>query len=226
MAYKINIGYQNFNTKKGAFEYIQDLLYNKIGVCNSVKHNTCYFNIFFSLIQNHPDFETKCKNVIDFKIIPNKLNKKALELRIIKIKDNYLIDEDISWRLCITKKSKSTSQKLKIALRYSIEYQIKIFRKNSNINDCILCNKKINSLDSHVDHENYFEKIIQDFHSSIKNINIIPTDFDDTDDDTNRCMFKQKDEQYENLWKQFHFQNAKLRIICSKCNLSRKKYKA
>ena len=58
------------------------------------------FNDFMELFKNHPEYETKLKNVVDLCIIHNKKNKKYFEINLIK-QDGSL--EDISYLRCINK---------------------------------------------------------------------------------------------------------------------------
>ena len=159
-------------------------------------------------------------NDVDFKLVANKLNKKAFELNIVK-KDGSV--EDISWRLCITGKPKTDKHELMSALRYSIEDQIKEYRDSVCIDKCMLCNEYINN-DINIDHIIHFEKLVNDFHSSI--MLKIPIKFDDANDNSNRRKFKKEDSDYENAWKEYHKNNSKLRVLCQSCNLRREKYKA
>jgi hypothetical protein len=219
MAKKVIIGNKEFRSQKDAEQDIRNI-FNNIGICNSIKNETDKFSYIFELVKRHPDFIRKCNNLIDFKLVANKLNKKAFELNIVK-KDGSV--EDISWRLCITGKPKTDKHELMSALRYSIEDQIKEYRDSVCIDKCMLCNEYINN-DINIDHIIHFEKLVNDFHSSI--MLKIPIKFDDANDNSNRQKFKKEDSDYENAWKEYHKNNSKLRVLCQSCNLRREKYKA
>jgi hypothetical protein len=55
-----------------------------------------------------------------------------------------------------------------------------------------------------------------------KNINI-PDTFGDTNDDTHRRCFLETDKDFKNEWTDYHYENAQLRVLCQKCNLTRTK---
>ncbi len=180
------------------------------GICNSLKNERNEdFNDFMELFKNHPEDESKLKNVIDLCIITNKRNTKYFEINIIR--DNGEI-EDISYRSCISERHDRYN--LYSALRYTIESQIKEFRDNSELK-CELCNS---TNDIHIDHIILFKTIVEQF---LKNYKIIPNSFDDNE--YNGCKFKDEDKQFMTEWFNYHKLNAKLRCLCSKCNLTRKK---
>lgn len=212
------IGEHKFTSQKDALQYVRDLL-SKIGICQSIKNETKHYSDIYTLVQNHPDFIAKCKNLHDFRIIKNKLNKNALELNIIN-EDGSI--EDISWHSCVTGKPKTYKQELLSALRYSIDYQIKNYKDNVLFYKCMLCDKEC-SKDFHIDHIIHFDKLVKDFH---KSINIVPpNEFDNADDNTNRRKIKSIDRAYKKMWQEYHLQNAILRVTCKTCNLKRPKYK-
>lgn len=207
-------GERMFATQKEAEEYVRALI-QKIGLRSSVKtYNEDLFCSLLDVLHRHPDSENKLDDMVDISIVRNKLNRNAYEIHIIKT-DSV---EDISWRQCISGKGKSC---YKSALRYSIEDQIQLFKKTNNIDKCTLCGKSTNRK-PHVDHIIHFEKLIQDFNST--NGMAIPTQFNESNDGTNRKNFTPEDELYANAWKEYHKNNAQLRILCSKCNLTREHY--
>ncbi len=132
----------------------------------------------------------------DLKIIQDTLNKKALKIIIIN-NDNSEID--ISLKTTISGKHKSTKFELYSALRTSIESQI-LHYKNNNIHIYKIC-KSCENL--HIDHKNYFEKIADDFLNEIKthNIDKIPNNFGEINDNTHRRCFLIDDILFENKWK-------------------------
>ena len=74
----VDIGTNKYRTKKEAEENIRSL-FNKIGVCDSIRKRTNHYSYIIDLVKRHPDYDTKCSDITDFKLIPNKLNKNALE---------------------------------------------------------------------------------------------------------------------------------------------------
>lgn len=105
-------------------KYIRSLL-SEVGVCNSIKAvSDDKFNILFELCKRHPDFADKLNDMVDFKIIRNKLNTKAYELNIVKVDSSVV---DILWKVCITGKPKTFKHDLYAEFRTSVDDQIADF---------------------------------------------------------------------------------------------------
>ena len=214
------IGSKQFNSQKDCENYVRNL-FSTIGLCSSIKKTT-HFDFIHDLVKRHPKYLEKCKNLKDFELVRNKFNKNAFELHLIR--DDETV-EDISWRICITGKTKTDKQLLFSALRYSIQEQIIEYKNNVIIENCMLCQKVLCNGDIHVDHIIHFEKIANDFlNISLKNRHT-PTTFDNSNDNSNRKKFKKEDIQFENDWKIYHKKNSNLRLVCKKCNLTREKWK-
>ena len=216
---KYVIGNKSYKSKSEAEKYVRDLI-KMIGVCSSVKHSDPEsFNELKLVINNHPNKE-KIKDVIDFRIVMNKLNKNAFELNIIK--DDGTI-EDISWKMCISGKEKTNKQQLQSAYRYSIDDQIYNYKQSVSLTYCSLCHNVCNILGgAQIDHVIHFEKLYIDFQNEI-NMEP-PIEFDDAPDGSNRHIFKMRDIDYDIAWQEYHKKNAKLRVLCRDCNLKREKY--
>jgi hypothetical protein len=215
---KYIIGDKSFKTKTDAENYVRELI-KTIGVCNSVITSPELFNELMAIVNNHPN-KNKIKNIIDFRIINNKLNKNALELNIIK-EDGTI--EDISWKSCISGKHKTHKQQLQDAYRYSVDEQIYNYKQSVPLDYCSLCcNECIMFGGVQIDHVIHFEKLYRDFQNQI-NIEP-PVDFDEASDGSNRRMFKKCDSDYEIAWQEYHKKNGVLRVLCRDCNLKREKY--
>ncbi len=215
---KVVFGDKVFNTKKHAEEYVRSLIYG-IGICDRVKQ--CNPKLFYSLcdvLKCHPSHETKLENMVDLRIVQNVLNKRALEVRVVK---SDFSTEDISWRMCVTGRENSHKNELKSAMRYSIDDQIHNFKNAQGILVCALCNCVDKCM--HADHIVHFEKLVYDFINTT--MHPVPSTFCDASDDSNRRAFKYSDIQFEKSWQAYHKKHAQLRILCERCNLSRKKYK-
>ena len=198
-------------------KYAIELIYKKIGLCENIKDHI-YYDELLDLLKRHPNYKTKTEYMINLAIRKGKPNISSLAVWIIK--SNNKPDEDISWaKNCINSKNNSKQFELNSALRSSIQQQIMNY-KNSTSHKCVKCN--INA--DHVDHINHFE-LLTDMFLKKYNKNLIPSDFDDMTDGSGRRCFKSKDNIFEKEWQEFHKNNAKLRILCKKCNLTRPKYK-
>jgi len=199
-------------------KYAIELIYKKIGLCKNIKDHI-YYDELLDLLKRHPNYKTKTEYMVNLAIRQNKLNKSSLGVWIIKSDNNP--DEDISWaKNCINSKNNSKQSELNSALRSSIQEQIMFYKKNNTLQECGICN--ING--DHVDHINHFE-LLTDMFLKNHNKNLIPFDFDVMTDGSGRRCFKSKDNIFEKEWKEFHKKNAKLRILCKECNLTRPKYK-
>ena len=213
------IGDKTFKTQSEMDKYVRELI-KSIGICDSViKISDIVFNELLLIVNRHPD-KDKIKNIVDFKIVNNKLNRHAYELNIIK-SDGVI--EDISWKICVSGKKKSNKQQLHSAYRYSVDEQIYSFKQIVSLEYCSLCKNKCSLFGgAHIDHVIHFEKMCIDFQNEI---NIIPpSDFDTALDGSNRHIFKNSDSDYDNAWRIYHKNNAILRVLCRDCNLKREKY--
>ena len=140
-------------------------------------------------------------------IVSNKRCNKYFEINLIK-EDGSL--EDISYRCCINKFSSNSN--LLRALRYTIEPQMREFRNNNEL-ICDFC-KSTNNIQ--IDHIVFFKDLVKFFLSNKRNI---PITFDDNE--YNGCKFKVEDKKFSDEWYNYHKKYAKLRCLCSKCNLQR-----
>jgi len=209
----MDIADKHFKTKKSAEEYVRDMI-TKIGVCESVKtHNRDNYNFLIDLFSRHPKYPEKIYNMTDISIVPNKVTPRFLELNLIRHDGTT---DDISWRNCISGVERN---KFKCAMRVAIDEQIKLFRSTHN-NECAIC-KTTSADEYHVDHENHFEEILYNYLKTTTKDT--PTIFQNASN--NMKMFMPDNKDYEDEWKLFHEANAKLRMLCSTCNLKRPKWR-
>lgn len=209
----MDIGDKHFPTKKSLEEYTRKMI-ETIGLCPSVRTTDLHaYHFLVDLFRRHPKYPEKVYDMCDLSIVQNKLNPHCFELNILK--SNGEVD-DISWKNCV---SGSGRDAFTSALRVAIDDQIKSFRSTCAI-QCVLCNT-VDADVFHVDHENHFEEIVYEFlHTTQRNK---PTLFQNTDD--HRKAFTSNDKDYENEWKSFHKNRARLRLLCRSCNLKRPKWK-
>jgi len=147
----------NYETKTKFEEYCKELIYNRIGKCNSVKNKSIdLFNELDILLKRHPEYEVHTNNMKDIKIITNRTNKKALECLVIYNDNNT---ESISWKHAYEGKLPTKLKYLDNSMRTSIRFQIMDFKNNNN-KICAKCNSKENI---HCDHEIFFKDLKRDF---------------------------------------------------------------
>ena len=209
---------------QGSFKkYVENLIYNEIDICDDIKNKyPSQYNILIKVLERHPDYDEKSKNMCNIKIVQDKLNKKAYKILIVK-KEGEI---DISWHCAITGEHKSLKHELMSAMRNSIVPQVLDFKKKT-LQLCVLCG---GGNVMHVDHNDEmnsaFDEISGNFIKIMKNENIeIPTKFGDTNDETHRRCFLLDDNYFELRWIDYHKEHANLRMLCDKCNTNRPKTK-
>ena len=205
-----------YRTKKMFTEYCNDLIYNKIGLCDSVRGKS--EDLFYELnelLQRHPDYERKTKNMKDIKIVRNVMNKAGLETRIIY--NNNTHDMDISWCIAREGKKPTIQHQLTQSMRTAIRFQIYNYKQN-NKPICEFCNEYGN----HCDHIIHFQKLKEDFLNDYTGT--LPSEFTQLNDGSNQTCFIHSDFDFEEKWKKYHNDHAKLRMLCQKCNITREKY--
>ena len=94
-------------------------------------------------------------------------------------------------------------------MRHAIQQQIRDF-KARNPNPCEFCNATINLT---VDHIIKFKQLKDDF--IILNP-VYPTEF--SKNELSQEVFREEDKYYSELWQNYHYTNATLRILCKDCN--------
>lgn len=207
----------SFPSIKKFEEYVRDLIYTKIGLCNDVKNKYLHYETLVNILKRHPDFDEKTKDMNTFKIIRDSLNKSAFKIMVVNDDGSEV---DISWRCAIRGKGTTPKQELMSAMRNCIKDQIYKFKRQQLVLECELCDSDCKI---HVDHIIQFDGIAGRFINKMKTRGVsIPAEFDD-EKDTHRRRFKSEDSYFELKWKQYHLKKSKLRILCDKCNLSRKK---
>jgi 5-methylcytosine-specific restriction endonuclease McrA len=212
----IIIGDQTFKTQKQLKEYIQSI-FKELDLTESIKDkNIKYFEFLKLLCERHPQKDEKLKNFKDFKINRDSLNKKAFSLFII---NNDNTETIISWIVCISGKDINPLTLFSSCLRNEIFYQINDFKETVDLSICTLCTKLTTEI--HIDHIIHFSKLVDDFISinkiKIPNNYLKPLN-------SFILKFNSEDQWIGDLFKEYHLNNASLRVLCAKCNLTRTKY--
>lgn len=208
--------YAECKTQKQLKQCVREKI-DKIGLCSSIiLRYPKEWDGFMYLFKRHSDYPEKFNGLTDIKIIYNPVFKSQLEVIIVIRRGRVYESEAVSvLNNCITGKPKDN---LTVAMRNSIFPQIAQF-KNNSIMECVLCN---NTKNIHIDHhEPQFIDLKTEFLSIWKGP--LPNIFDEDVGHLN--IFSKKDNKFEKSWIEFHRTNATLRVLCKKCNLSRKKSK-
>ena len=205
-----------FKTQISRKKHFREII-NKIGVCDSVKtKHPIEFLDFCEIFENHSDYPEKFIGFVDIEINYNPVFGNQL---VVYIKnDDGTIDDVSVLNNCITGKPKD---KLKIAMRVSIQPQIEEYKNNNCIKICEICGDNDRIEIDHHSEISPFAKLYIDFIE----INILPITalFDDTK--SHMKCFKDLDCNFEKNWTQYHKDNAILRMLCRTCNGSQPKYK-
>ena len=203
--------FRNFKTQKELKGYVKECI-NEIGECYSIKEShPDKWDLFIYLFERHYNYPEKFHGLTDIKIKHNPIFKNQLETIIVKANGE---EDDVSvLNKCITGKPQNN---LCIAMRNAILPQILTFKYN-NPQQCVLCQ---NTSTIHIDHfEPQFEDLKADFLSAWKDE--LPDKF--RQNECHSKVFEPSDIQFENKWFDYHLKNASLRVLCSNCNLTRRK---
>lgn len=211
----IDCGGRTFASKKALEDHVRTIL-REVDVTESIKaKNPAQYNFLLELFRRHPGYPDKIVGMTDLAIQPNRITPQDLEVNLVK--EGKL--EAISWRQCVNAKGKDH---YKIALRSAITEQIQRY-KSAHPATCEMCSTSSREVDYHVDHINHFEEILNAFHESLESKGLHkPTEFINRTD--NRKGFRAEDSVFEDAWKQFHEETARLRILCAPCNLRRPRW--
>lgn len=223
----MKFGGRTFASKKEAKEYVRDLINRRIGQCESVKSfSRVLFEELLEILRQHYDTDTLLEGMVDLRIVRNKAGT-GLEVQVIRADGEFV---QISWIACIDGPP-TIEQRLITALRDSTTEQILDFKSNSSAEKCEKCgrpmafNEKGRQV-NHVDHIIHFEKLVKDFLKLMTQKGIrLPNKFG-KGNLTSRNAFLPEDKEFEDEWKTFHKENARLRILCPECNLRREKFKS
>lgn len=185
-----------------------------IGLCESllVKDPELY-TYFENLFHRHPDkYKKGVDKMVDISIckFPGCSTIYSWSDYQIFINKNDGTKDSISWSKCINKCDNPVEKKLKYAMRISVMSQIRTFKSGILNKKCEFCET---TSELTVDHVIKFKKLTDDFIS--ENMDY-PKNFGKNK--FAQEIFLESDKEYENRWMEYHLKNAKLRILCKKCN--------
>lgn len=217
ITYEING--DKFRSQKELKDFIIDFIAEyQDCVITEDKDKDAFFFVY-ELLKLHPNFEEKTKNGIkSFVVKKDGFGKNYC----IFIRDNYKRMIDFSWRACVRGKPQSVDSNLKAAMREAISEDIISFKRSRLKDDsvCDICSCQLTEGDIHVDHVNHFILLADEFKLLFDGV--LPREFDDCLK-TFRAKFKETDSDFKSAWVDYHNKNAELRLVCSRCNLTRAK---
>lgn len=201
-----------YTSQDEACDHIRKLL-SGIGYCVSLKaKGDDIYNRILNIIKTHPCPEKVklIERATDIAIV-NTCNSYGLQL----IGTSFEKEEYVSWIQCATQKIPDSKEVFTSALRWAIQEQIDSFKRSNPLQECTLCGVKKGVF--HVDHIILFKTLVEDF---LKNNGDHPDEFDK---DGFKDIFRREDRIFEEKWKKYHEDNARLRWLCATCNLTRPK---
>ena len=203
--------YKSLTSQKKLKEYVRKKI-DEIGICSSIKkYHPEEWDLFIYLFERHNNYPEKFDGLIDISIRYNPVYTNQLETIIIK--DNGDEDDVSALKKCITGKPMDN---LTIAMRNSILPQILEFRNNNSL-ICEQC-KSIKNIE--IDH---FEPQFIELKTTFLDNWMGKSPIYFKQNKSHSKIFINNDINFENEWNEYHRKNARLRVLCKKCNSSRKK---
>lgn len=213
---------EDFDTTDELREYTIRII-RELGLCESVKQTHPDIYIFFkSLFQRHPEKDRKEVSLItDISIrrFPKANPRQPLAVtdhQFFIIKNNGT-EDTISWVTCVKGEINPIEKRLNWVMRHAIQEQIRDF-KAKNPTPCEFCKATVNLT---VDHIIKFKQLKDDF--IILNP-VYPREF--SKNELAQEVFREEDKCYSELWQNYHYTNATLRILCKDCNQTLDNYGA
>jgi len=204
--------YIHLKTQKSIREYTRKII-NEIGICDNIKniYPEHYYYLSTFMFPRHTAYPDKFFGMINIGIRKNKVFN---HYEIYIIKNDNSVDDVSVMQNCVTGKK---SNDLSNAMRNTIYSQILDFRNKLLYIKCVDCESENNI---HIDH--YKPQFIELQKNFIEKNNYkLPTTFNENE--FNGKIFKEEDTDFKNQWFEYHLENANMRALCMKCNLTRKK---
>jgi hypothetical protein len=133
--------------------------------------------------------------------------------------DNKPMEVVLSWTEAFMDERARIKNKCRLALRQEISDSIHEYRSQLNPEIvCSECKSVIEPDDVHIDHINYFAKIVQMWYAEEK-----VNDFSILTERKNRIL-QLTDRELAGRWKLYHDKQAQLRPLHARCNRKRPKY--
>jgi hypothetical protein len=211
----ITVGTKTFNTLKDAKQHVRDLI-ERTPINTPLTGEDLDF--VMELFKLHPEYEQKKGvGIRTIKVIHPVLYPKSKCFYITRVDGS---GTDISWLTCFTKDN--VRKDILNAFRYAVAYQIQDFRSEQLLAPqyCPYTGEVLDKLNSHVDHEAplTFAKLVNDFMdgAELESVEITkPSD--------NQMITELVNPYFKRDWREYHLNNAKLRLISITANLSHAK---
>ena len=217
IAVELKIGSLHFKTKNEAMKCFGTILSSsRIGASCPPS----FMPDMMELIRRHPNAEQKIGSGIEkFEVRENPVFKNQKTFYLVR---NDGSETDFSFRMCISGKSPTTWANFCVAARNSISSQIIIFKTAAFLGvdaaKCQITGEDVEWNSCHVDHVTPFSDLLQMFIEQ-KSIDTSIEHTKGGEDGSVTRIFT--DSTLDTQWKEFHKQNAVLRLTTVHANLSR-----
>jgi hypothetical protein len=209
------IGDLSFGSKKSAKDYFRKILHSYGD--GEILSDTD-FKCLLALLDNHSEAEEKIGvGVSSFSVAADDTFHTTKHFVVHRLDGTKT---DFSFLNCID--GKNPKREKSASLRDAIRPQIDAFKTDSFKSGEVFCpiyGTKLSYKECHVDHisPNTFEKLVDEW---LKDECMSIEDVEITQSSDNQIVPKMSNEYQRNSWIQFHLENAKLRILSAKANLS------
>jgi len=204
---KIEIGSVVFANVSNGVKFIRQWI-DELGE-STIGHEHPRFRFLSELLKRHPAY--KEVHPVNFYIQPNAFGQLELAFGTFGFGRTAF-----SFSTCVRGKLKNN--KLERAMRSVVVGQVYNIVSNGF---CELCSDVIGDSITHVDHIEPFVELKKKFLESWPDR--IPSEFISRSDQGGHIEFHKDDIDFKDAWIKFHFDNATLRVVHAKCNLSRKR---
>ena len=205
---------KKFDSKKKCSNYFSNIL-SKSTLNKKISDK--YHNDTLNLFKRHPKYN-KLKSIgINYIYV----SKDIFNYKCFHVSLSNGVSDSFSINKCINSKNENQFSKFCLAARDTIKWQIYEFRslnKNGDHFVSEISNEKIKPDETHVDHVYEFQNIVIDFINK-HNIDIDTVEFDENIP----MIISFIDTRIEKNFYDYHKQKAKLRIVSSNENYSRKR---
>lgn len=220
--HSLTLGPHFFERKKDAQDYIIRILDRYVDQSLSGEA----LEVVLALLERHPDYDEKVGLGIQRIFVRQAPSTYGLNIkpkRCFYIKRVDGTEVEFSYKKCLhgggsdQRHERLIEERRQSAYRSAVDGQVIAFKQQQH-QGCAACGC-IGQTDFHVDHVTQFADLVRQFEQHEPEL---PSQFDE-DPVYHKKQFRVEDEKYEERWQQFHDQHAELRILCSQCNLRRKR---
>jgi len=196
------------------------------GVLTPVSHPVLFRSLLVEIVRPQPQWTQRSDSIRAFRVLRgDKRRAFALRLQVRLATNRWLT---ISWRASILSEfptARLQACPVRAAMRQSIRRQVCAFRRSAQVGSalsCRICHRQDRSLVYHVDHDTpTFAALVQTFLAEARNAIECPGPLTIQYGRNGRRAFPPEANRFARRWREFHQEQAVLRILCRSCNLRR-----